>query len=139
MPGIFEGVAKQFRIDDAERTAEHMPSHLNEKIPFRRKANDGTAGHERLSPSVENLIGNDSDESPAHQGPTPPWAEQLLARDCINKFQEVAVEIGIAFFMWRIGRQGGTRQLPAQTVQGSQIFLKCWQRPEQFQSGLVGG
>src|ERR1035438_1274910 len=95
------------------------------------------ARDEGLSLPVQDFIGDDSNQCPAHERATLARTDQLFAWNCIEKFEKITIEIGIAFLVWWAGRQCRAADLPSECFQCAQVILKTGQGPKQVQPSLI--
>jgi hypothetical protein len=102
--GDFQGLTKRVRIDDPERSANHLAAHFDEALPLVRDGYSWTSRHKGLSLTVEQAIGDDSGKRAPHQGSSLAGSDELLPRTSEEELEEIAVEIGIASFTKDLGR-----------------------------------
>src|SRR5262249_39050968 len=110
---------------DPEFGAMQVPGSSQQVVAVRAERDERGASHKRLSSSIENCIGHDASERTAHQGPTLPRSDELLARQGENELHEVSIEVREGLGTCAACRRRGTSELSLQASQRSQILNKA--------------
>ena len=101
-PSLLQDFKEVSCINNPEGTAGHVLRHLGVAGPVRADGDQSSAGDKRFAFAVQELIGSDSDKRAAHEGAPLARADELFARNRVQKFKQVPIEIGIALLVcWR--------------------------------------
>ena len=101
-PSLLQDFKELSCLNNPKGTAGHVLRHLGVAGPVRGDGDQSCSGDERFAFPVQQFIGSNSDKCAAHEGAPLAGADELFARDRVQKFEQIPIEIGIApLVCWR--------------------------------------
>src|ERR1700722_5363461 len=87
MSNLLQDFRKTFWINNSQRTAKHVLSHLHEMGRVPRDLYPLRPGNKSFPLLVQYLVWDDPDEGATHEGTSVGRADQLFSRDGEHEFQ----------------------------------------------------
>jgi len=86
---------------------------------------------------MQNLVGNNASQCPAHQGTTLTRPDELFAWYGKHELQKIKIQIGIALLINRLSGKSDASELPSQNIQGRNVLLEARKSTEERQSSFI--
>src|ERR1700681_405488 len=82
-------------VNNSQVARQHLVGFEQQPLQFLLNRQNGCSRNERLPLAVQNSLRDKSLQGATHQGTPLVWTYQLLAGDCVEKLEQVPVEINV--------------------------------------------